>query len=279
VHVENFPEGEAGVARAKAEIFAGLQPGGVAVLNADSTWFEFLAGEARNAGAEVRSFGAAPRADARLTGFDASPTGAVVGADLGGGALAFPIRQSGAHWGPNSLAVLLMLEALDVDVDTGLAALAAFAPLEGRGAEKTVRLAGGAFTLIDESYNANPISMNAALATLGGHAGTGRRIVALTDMLELGPQAPGYHAALAEPIAAARVDQAFLAGPLMKSLWDALPPTRRGGYAETAAELSPLIVQAIEPGDVVMVKGSLGSKAQAVAAALAALDVGPGEGG
>jgi UDP-N-acetylmuramoyl-tripeptide--D-alanyl-D-alanine ligase len=140
-----------------------------------------------------------------------------------------------------------------------------------------VHLAGGAFTLIDESYNANPISMASAIATLGARKTAGRRIVALTDMLELGDDAPRYHAALAEPLAQANVDLVFCAGPLMKSLWDALPPTRRGGYAETAADLAPQVVRTAEPGDLVMVKGSNGSKAGAVAAALSALDSRPGE--
>jgi len=165
-----------------------------------------------------------------------------------------------------------MLEALDVDLSDGLSALGAFEPLAGRGAEKTVRIPGGAFTLIDESYNANPVSMASAIATLGARRTTGRRIVALTDMLELGDEAPGFHAALAGPLEAARIDLVFCAGPLMKSLWDALPPTRRGGYAGSAAELAPLVVRAAEPGDLVMVKGSNGSKAGAVAAALSALD-------
>jgi UDP-N-acetylmuramoyl-tripeptide--D-alanyl-D-alanine ligase len=189
----------------------------------------------------------------------------------------FPILQTGQHWGLNSMAVLLMLEALDVDLGDGLAALGSFEPLAGRGAEKTVRIKGGAFTLIDESYNANPISMASAIATLGARQNARRRIVALTDMLELGPETKAFHAALAEPLEAASIDLVFCAGPLMKSLWDALPPTRRGGYAETAAELSPLVVRAAEPGDVVMVKGSNGSKAGAVATALAALDSVGGE--
>ncbi|MGZ8363986.1 MAG: glutamate ligase domain-containing protein, partial [Caulobacteraceae bacterium] len=152
---------------------------------------------------------------------------------------------------------------------TALAALAAFEPLAGRGAEKIVHLPGCPFTLIDESYNANPISMAAGFATLGARKVEGRRIVALTDMLELGPEGPAMHAALAEPIEAADIDLVFLAGPLMKSLWEALPATRRGGYAETAAALAPLVASAVEPGDVVMVKGSNGSKAGLIAAALA----------
>ena len=282
VHTENFPDGETGVARAKAEVFEGLEPGGVAILNADNAWFELLKSEALKAGATVRTFGAGEGCDARLTGFEVPGPHAVVRARLNGRPLDFPIRQTGVHWGPNSMAVLLMLEALGVSLDDGLAALGAFEPLEGRGAEKTVAVPGGAFTLIDESYNANPISMASAIATLGARAASGRRIVALTDMLELGPEAADFHAGLAGPLEAASIDLVFCAGPLMKSLWNALPATRRGGYAETAAELAPRLAEAVQAGDVVMVKGSNGSKAGQVAQALVALGAartGPGEAG
>ena len=279
VHVENFPDGETGVARAKAEIFDGMEPGGIAVLNADNRWFEFLKGEATRSGVKVRAFGRGEGCDARLIDFQGAAGHAVVQARFHGKGVDFPILQTGLHWGLNSMAVLLMLEALDVDLGDSLAALGSFEPLEGRGAEQSIRLAAGGFTLIDESYNANPISMTSAIATLGARDATGRRIVALTDMLELGEDARSFHAALAEPLAEARVDLVFCAGPLMKSLWDALPPTRRGGYAETAAELALQVARAAEPGDVVMVKGSNGSKAGAVAAALAALDARSGEAG
>jgi UDP-N-acetylmuramoyl-tripeptide--D-alanyl-D-alanine ligase len=273
VHTENFPDGEAGVARAKAEIFAGLEPGGVAILNADNAWFDFLAGEAKAAGAKILTFGAGEACDARLIDFQPQPGYAVVQARLHGKAMDFPILQTGFHWGPNSMATLLMLEALGVDLDASLGALGSFEPLAGRGAEREIQIAGGAFVLIDESYNANPVSMAAAIASLGARTIKGRRIVALTDMLELGPQASQFHAGLAQPLEEAQVDLVFCAGPLMKSLWDALPPTRRGGYAETAEALAPQVVRAAEPGDVVMVKGSNGSKAGAVTAALSALDV------
>ena len=279
VHVENFPDGETGVAKAKAEIFEGLSRGSVAVLNADDPWFGLLRDAAAKAGAEVRAFGRGEGCDARLIDIRSRDQGAVIQARLGGRNLDVPILQSGAHWGLNSLAVLLMLEALDVALDDSLAALASFEPLAGRGAERYVRLARGGFTLVDESYNANPVSMAAAIATLGARTTAGRRIAALTDMLELGADAPTYHAALAQPLAQAGVDLVFCAGTLMKSLWDALPPTRRGGYAETAAALAPQVAQTAEPGDVVMVKGSNGSKAGAVAAALAALDVRSGKAG
>ena len=276
VHVENFQDGEAGVARAKAEVFSGLQTGGVAVLNRDNSWFELLRAEALQAGAEVRTFGRAEGSDARLIDFQTDGGHAVVQARLHGKAVDFPILQTGLHWGLNSMAVLLMLEALDVDLSDSLAALGSFEPLAGRGAEASIRLPGGAFTLIDESYNANPVSMTSAISTLGARKASGRRIVALTDMLELGDAAPAFHASLAGALADSGIDLVFCAGPLMKSLWDALPPTRRGGYASAAAELAPLVTQAAEPGDLVMVKGSNGSKAGVVAAALRALDSAPG---
>ncbi len=272
VHIENFLDGETGVAKAKAEIFDGLEPGGVAVLNADNAWFDLLKTKAESVGARVRSYGTGEGVDARLLGFDVQGDSVTVTAEIDGAPLSFTLLQTGLHWGLNSLCVLLVLDAMAVPREASLPALAAFAPLAGRGAEKTVAIPGGAFTLIDESYNANPISMGAAFRTLGARKATGRRIVALTDMLELGADAPAFHAGLAEPLDAAGVDLVFAAGPLMKSLWDALPPTRRGGYAETAAELAPRIASAMQSGDLVMVKGSNGSRASVIATALAALD-------
>jgi UDP-N-acetylmuramoyl-tripeptide--D-alanyl-D-alanine ligase len=270
VHLENFPDGEAGVARAKAEIFDGLEPGGVAVLNADDAWFPLLSEAALAAGAQVRGFGAAAGAHARLMAFTPRNGGADVEAVIGGEAVRYSLLQSGVHWGPNSLCVLMVLEALGVFRDTALRALAGFAPIEGRGAERQVAVSGGAFTLIDESYNANPVSMAAALRSLGQRAVRGRRIVALTDMLELGAEAPKFHAGLAEPIDRAGVDLVFCAGPLMAALWEALPLNRRGGYAGKADDLAPLVVGAMRPGDAIMVKGSNGSRAGRIAAALVA---------
>ncbi|HTK33918.1 MAG TPA: UDP-N-acetylmuramoyl-tripeptide--D-alanyl-D-alanine ligase [Caulobacteraceae bacterium] len=268
VHVENFPDGETGVAKAKAEIFEGLAPGGVAVLNADDKWFDLLAAAARASGARIVTFGAKAGCDAGLEGFAPSGDGAVVGARLHGRELSFRIGQTGAHWGPNSLAALLMLEALDVPLETALEGLKEFAPLEGRGALRSVETDHGPFTLIDESYNANPLSMQAALAALAARPTRGRRIAVLTDMLELGPEAPLRHAELLGPIEAAGVDMVFCAGPLMHSLWSVLPPARRGAWTETAAELAPLVHAVVRAGDVVMVKGSNGSQASTVVKAL-----------
>lgn len=266
VHVENFPDGEAGIAKAKAEVFAGIKQGGIAILNADNKWFEMLRAEALKAGARVQTFGTSSICDAKLVKFEAGLREAKVEVQIHGLPFSYSMRQTADHWGLTSLAALLALEAMDVPRDIALKALSEFEPLEGRGAEREIE----GFVLIDESYNANPISMASAIRTLGARPVRGRRIVALTDMLELGAEAPGFHAALAKDLAEAKVDLVFCAGPLMKSLWEALPATRRGGYAKDAAELAPLVAGAAKVGDAVMVKGSNGSKAHLVAAALKA---------
>ena len=199
--------------------------------------------------------------------------GAKVTAELFGKTIDFTLGQSGFHWGMNSLCVLLMLDALDVPLDTGLSALADFQPLAGRGQTRTVAAPGGGFTLIDESYNANPLSMAAGFRSLGAKpvpAG-GRRIVVLTDMLELGDQSSSLHEGLAVTIAAAGLDLVHTAGPEMKRLHDVLPPARRGLWRETAAELAAEAADLVASGDVVMVKGSNGSKASLVAKALSDL--------
>ena len=273
VHIEAFADGEAGVAAEKAAIFEGLAPDGVAVLNGDVGFATVLDAAARKAEARLAVFGASAGHDARLLDFAPGPEGARVKAEFRGRPVDFTLRQSGFHWGLNSLCVLLMLEALDVPLETGLAALADFEPLAGRGQVSVVQAPGGAFTLIDESYNANPLSMTAGFRSLGARpvAAGGRRIVVLTDMLELGDGSRALHEGLAAPIDAAGLDLVHTAGPEMKRLHDALPLARRGLWRETAAELAAEAAELIAPGDIVMVKGSNGSKASLVAKALAAL--------
>lgn len=270
-HVENFADGEAGVAAAKAEIFAGVERGGVAILNADNRWFDVLKAQARQSGLKVRAFGVVPGTDARLTRFSAAPGGASVEAVIDGRAVEFSILHAATHWGPMSLCVLLMLRALDVDLETGMAALADFAPLAGRGAERRLRGPAGTFTLIDESYNASPVSVAAAISALGARRVLGRRIVVLTDMLELGEQGAQMHAQIAVAIEAAKIDQVFCAGPLMHSLWQALPVARQGAWALSATDLAGDLSAALICGDTVMIKGSKASKASRLVEILAAL--------
>jgi UDP-N-acetylmuramoyl-tripeptide--D-alanyl-D-alanine ligase len=272
VHVENFTDGEAGVAKAKAEVFAGLQKGGAAILNADNRWTGELALLARSAGGEVRTFGDAPGADARMMRFSATSQGAEVESRIDGAPLIFTLRQSAAHWGPMSLCALLMMQALGLDLALAARALSAFEPLAGRGVVRRITAPAGAFTLVDESYNASPVSVSAALRALAARPAKGRRIVALTDMLELGERAPALHAALAQVIDKADINLVFCAGPLMGALRDALPAARLGAWAPTAAELAPLLAAAVAEGDVVMVKGSNASKASLLVEALTALE-------
>lgn len=271
VHIEAFADGEAGVAREKAAIFQGLVPGGTAVANGDVTYAGVLADAARAVQARLVVFGTQAGHDARLLDFRPDAEGAAVAAELFGRRIDYRLAQSGVHWGLNSLCVLLMLDALDVPLETGLQALAGFQPLAGRGQTRTVTTPDGAFTLIDESYNANPLSMAAGFKSLGARAVSGRRVVVLTDMLELGDQSRSLHEGLAGPIDAAGLDLVHAAGPQMRWLYDALPVSRRGLWRETAAELAAEAALLVAPGDVVMVKGSNGSKASLVAKALADL--------
>jgi UDP-N-acetylmuramoyl-tripeptide--D-alanyl-D-alanine ligase len=170
----------------------------------------------------------------------------------------------------NSLGVLAAAQRLGVDLALAALALAALKPPVGRGERVTLEVPGGTVLLIDESYNANPTSVAAALALLGQVPAKqlGRRIAVLGDMLELGPEGAPLHAALAAAVRANAVDLVFCAGPLMRSLWDALPSEHRGGYAETSAALEPLVLGAIHSGDAVMVKGSLGSRMGPIVKAL-----------
>jgi UDP-N-acetylmuramoyl-tripeptide--D-alanyl-D-alanine ligase len=274
VHIEAFADGEAGVAREKAAIFQGLGPGGLAVINGDNRWEGMLHQAALHVGARVATFGSESAHDARLLDFVPFEGGARVSAEIWGQGYDFTLKQSGFHWGLNSLAVILMLEALDVPIETALAALAEFEPLKGRGETRLIRAPGGAFTLIDESYNANPLSMTAGFRSLGARpvAAGGRRIVVLTDMLELGDHSLALHAGLAPAIEAAGIDVVHAAGPEMRHLYDAVAPQRRGIWARNAAELAQVVGELVGPDDVIMVKGSNGSKASLVAAALLRLE-------
>ena len=270
VHLEYFGSLKK-IADAKAEIFAGLEPGGAAVLNRDNRQYTQLARAAEAAGVKrIVSFGANAKADARLVRHSLHAECSTVQARILGEPVTYKLGAPGRHLVLNSLAVLAA--AALVGADSALAALALnnLKPAAGRGVRATLRLPGGSALLIDESYNANPASMAAAIALLG-HApvgGHGRRIAVLGDMLELGAQGPALHRALAEPIEAAGVDLVFCSGPLMHVLWEALPSGRRGGYAETAVGLEPAVLAAIRAGDAVMVKGSLGSKMGPIVKAL-----------
>jgi UDP-N-acetylmuramoyl-tripeptide--D-alanyl-D-alanine ligase len=166
--------------------------------------------------------------------------------------------------------VLAAASLIGADLALAALALADLQPPSGRGARKSLAVPGGSALLIDESYNANPASVRAALALLGQvpMGARGRRIAVLGDMLELGAHGAELHAALVEPVLAHDIDLVFCSGPLMRSLWEVLPSERRGGYAETSTALEPAVLGDIHAGDAIMVKGSLGSKMGPIVTAL-----------
>jgi len=270
VHLEYFGSLEA-IADAKAEIFLGLEPGGVAVLNRDNGQYERLRRAAENMGARIVSFGEHPDTDAQLLKMSLQAESSAVHARILGVEVTYKVGAPGRHVVLNSLAVLAAASLVGADLAVAALGLAGLEPPTGRGQRIPLILAGGGSALlIDESYNANPASMRAALALLGQASigPHGRRIAVLGDMLELGATAAELHRGLTEPVLAHDVDLVFCAGPMMKALWDALPSERRGGYAETAAALEPQVVVGIADGDAVMVKGSLGSRMGPIVKAL-----------
>jgi UDP-N-acetylmuramoyl-tripeptide--D-alanyl-D-alanine ligase len=261
VHLEFFGSVDA-IADAKAEIFLGLERG-AALINRDNPQFARLERSARDAGVErIVSFGEHARADARLLKCSLQTDTSTIHARIFGTDVTYKLGAPGRHVVLNSLAVLAAAALVEADLALAALALAELQPASGRGSRLTLDLPGGTALLIDESYNANPASMRAALALLG-HASVsplGRRIAVLGDMLELGPRGAELHRELAMAVLAHGVDLVFCCGPLMRALWEALPSPRKGGYADTSAALEPLVLAAVQPGDAVMVKGSLGSR-------------------
>lgn len=258
VHLEFFDSVD-GIAAAKAEIFAGLESGGTAILNSDNSYFDFLKGEAEKAWAgRVISFGSGSAAEARLVDFALSDAGSIVVADIAGQELTFAMPTSGRYLAENTMAVLATAHALGTNIERVADALSGFKLMGGRGAREMLPLQAGAYTLIDESYNANPASMSASIGMLGDLKTNGRKIVVMGDMLELGSDAPQLHAELNAAIQATDINRVLLCGPQMKTLWDLLPEPRKSTYAATSRDLMAPLLAEIASGDVVMVKGSLG---------------------
>ena len=270
VHLEFFSGIEA-IADAKAEIFSGVEPGGAVVLNRDNSQFARLQRGARKLDiSRIVSFGANEKSDARLLDVSLHAACSAVDANILGHDVTYKLGMPGRHMAMNSLAVLAVASLVGADLARAALSLSQMEPAAGRGVRRALEVANGEAALIDESYNANPASMAAALqvlgrATVGPH---GRRIAMLGDMLELGPTSAALHRGLNEAIKANHIDLVYCCGPLMRNLWDALSTGKRGGYAESAAALEAQAVAAIRAGDTIMVKGSLGSKMKTIVNAL-----------
>jgi UDP-N-acetylmuramoyl-tripeptide--D-alanyl-D-alanine ligase len=271
-HVENLGSLEA-VADEKGDIYAGLEPGGAAIIPADAPHAGRLIAAAERNGANLVRFGRGAECEARLLKFDMDENGSNAEAEILGRIIRYRVGVEGAHWALNSVAALAAADVVGADLDAAAHALEHLRAFDGRGVAQRIEARFGAFMLVDDAYNANPASMAAAFSTLAARkpGAGGRRIVALGDMLELGADERAYHAGLAQPLEQAGVDLVFAAGPRMAALMEALPASRRGGYAESADALIPIIAGALRSGDVVLVKGSNGSKMSRVVAALAAL--------
>jgi UDP-N-acetylmuramoyl-tripeptide--D-alanyl-D-alanine ligase len=252
------------IATEKASICQGLEPGGVAVFPADTPMLPLLREAAP--GARILTFGEARGADARLLAAVPDADGSDIQASLLGDGLRFRLPAPGRHMAMNALAAIAGAAALGADPAAAARALAGFAPMAGRGARRRVTLGGGSLLLLDESYNANPASLRAALHVLRLQPAT-RRVAVVGDMLELGESGPALHADLAPDVLDA-ADLVFACGPLMRGLFDALPAARRGAYAADAATLAPLVAAALRPGDAVLIKGSLGIRMRQIVAAL-----------
>ncbi len=273
-HLEFFDSLEA-IADAKAEIFEGMEAKGSAVLNRDNAQYDRLAAHARHCGiSQIIGFGEHAAAEARLIDCRLEAASSHVKADILGRRLDYRLAAPGRHWVQNSLGVLAGVAALGLDLGPAAATLASFSPPKGRGQRRHLSLPGGQFELIDESYNASPAAMRAAFAVLG-HAKPapgGRRIAVLGDMRELGGTAPRLHAELAGPLLQAEVDLVLTCGPLMNELQSALPREKRAGHAGDSNDLIPALRTIVRPGDVVLVKGSLGTRMATIVEALLALE-------
>ncbi|MDW3204068.1 MAG: UDP-N-acetylmuramoylalanyl-D-glutamyl-2,6-diaminopimelate--D-alanyl-D-alanine ligase [Alphaproteobacteria bacterium] len=271
VHLEFFNSIE-GIADAKAEIFDGMEPNGTAVLFRDSPLYDRLAAKAEAADVHrILSFGSHEGADIRLIDSSLHAACSAATVRIGNDTFDYCIGAPGLHWVMNSLAVLAAVKALGEDPVAAAATFTDVRAPRGRGAYRSIALPdGGSFGLIDESYNASPASVRAAIAVLGRThpKEDGRRIAVLGDMLELGESAPDLHANLVRDLIAAEIDTVYCCGPLMSALWEQLPQTMRGQYAESSDGLVAPVCDDIRNGDIVTIKGSLGTKMAPIVKAL-----------
>ncbi|KQS01960.1 UDP-N-acetylmuramoylalanyl-D-glutamyl-2, 6-diaminopimelate--D-alanyl-D-alanine ligase [Sphingomonas sp. Leaf357] len=266
-HTAFFPD-ESAIADAKGEIFAGLEPGGVAIIPYDSAHRDRLIGHSEPHAGRIVTFGLDAGADVRAIETMRLATGATfVTARIGDRELSFTIAQPGIHWVSNALGVLAAVDAVGGDLGSAGLALAELGGLQGRGARFMAKVADGEALVIDESYNANPASMRATLAVLGAE-GAGRKIAVLGEMRELGDGSADYHAALADPVAEAGISHAVLVGAEMAALVEALEGRVQFVHVADAAAARASLLQILAPGDAVLIKGSNGVGLAALVAAL-----------
>jgi len=272
VHIEFFKNAEA-IADAKAEIFSSMGKDGIAILNLDNPHFARLKVHAEKAGlGKILSFGEDDEAQSRLIDCELHADSTKVTADILGERVKYKLNIPGKHITLNSLSALTAVKAAGGNLGIAVEALKNSEPVEGRGNRILVTIAEGQppLVIINESYNANPASMLAAFEVFAmvEPAAGGRRLAVLGDMLELGRDGPVLHATLANPLLKAKADLLFCCGPMMDALYQTLPPDWRGAHTKESQELAQVVAAAVRPGDVILVKGSKGSKMPYVIQAL-----------
>ena len=277
-HLEAFKD-VSGIAHEKAAIIDGLMDGGMAVLNADIPTTGILQQKAADAGAVVSLFGA-HGTDWRVTDLRLTPETTVVAAQHGDTEYLFKLGLPGRHFAMNAVGVLAVVDALGADAGQAARDIAAWAPPGGRGTREVVVLDAAipedTLDLIDDAFNANPTSMTASLEILAnatprdnvGQIIKGRRIAVLGDMLELGPSTREMHRAIAHDKFLQSLDIVHCVGAHMQHLYDALPETQRGIWLAQASDMASQIGRTLDAGDVVLVKGSKGSKVSLVVDAI-----------
>ena len=254
-HIEHLGSMEA-IADAKAEIFEGLEPDGVAIVPEDTPYRDRLVKAARRHADRIVTFGSGEADVTAVHAVRSDNGGSLVTARLLESDLTYTIAQRGEHWVSNSLAVLAAVEAVGADLAIAGLALADMGGLKGRGERHVLTIEGGEYLLIDESYNANPASMAATLKALGEERDVTRRIAVLGPMRELGGHADELHAALAPAVIDAHVDRLILVGVDMRPLEDALTGPVQVDRAERAEDAAETLAKLVRPGDAVLVKAS-----------------------
>jgi UDP-N-acetylmuramoyl-tripeptide--D-alanyl-D-alanine ligase len=254
-HIENLGSEEA-IADAKAEIFEGLQSGGVAIVPNDTPHRDRLVKAARRHADRIITFGGGDADVHALHAVSAEGGGSLISAALLESELTFTISQRGEHWVSNALAVLAAVEAVGEDVAIAGLALADLGGLKGRGQRHLIELDGGEVLLIDESYNANPASMAATLKSLGEERDVARRIAVLGPMRELGAHSAELHAGLAPSVREAHVDQLILIGDEMRPLAERVVGHIPLDLVTSVDEATEVLRRTVHPGDAVLVKAS-----------------------
>lgn len=256
VHLEFFPSVQA-IADAKAEIFLGMDPDGAAILNKDNPYFDHLSNAASQAGIKhIISFGTSDDSQCQLVEYTADTAGCHIKASIMGEEISYYLQATGIHHALNTVAALAAVYALGEDIHKSATALAMFGTPEGRGNLLNITINDKHFTLIDDSYNASPASMKAALDVLGNT--TGRKLAILGDMRELGETAPQLHQGLFEAVTTNNIDVLITVGQDIKHLYDALPCEKQAGHYPDIASLFPHILTKIQNNDILLIKGSHG---------------------